>query len=79
MDAVLRMDDRGLTPRIRMLLHDEVVMSVPTSEYDEYRIAALDCMTTTWTPHGSSRGVPITAAGGRPGESWAAAYEKASQ
>jgi hypothetical protein len=73
-NGLLRLDDRGLTPSIRMLLHDEVVLSVPIAEYRQYEQAVLGCLTSAWKPTTGSLTVPITAKSGRPGRTWADAY-----
>jgi DNA polymerase I-like protein with 3'-5' exonuclease and polymerase domains len=73
--GVLRMHARGLSKYLRLLIHDEVLLSVPAGEYDDIALAVQDCLTTSWTPSYASRSVAIEAAIGRPGANWAAVYE----
>ena len=74
-DGVLRMHARGLSKYLRLLIHDEVLLSVPAGQYDEIAVAVLDCLSTSWSPSYASRPVAIKACIGRPGANWAAVYE----
>jgi DNA polymerase-1 len=54
-EAVVKMFDAGLGDNVRLLVHDEVVLSVPAAEVDSACKIVNDCMNTTFL------GVPITA------------------
>lgn len=70
-ECLLRLDDAGLTPNLRMMIHDEVVLSVPEAEVKEYRETVRDCMTFEWAPRPGDTPVPIRATVSSPGRSWA--------
>jgi DNA polymerase I len=53
--ALITMDEKGLTPYLRLPIHDEVLASVPARESAEYAREIERCMTMTLG------GVPITA------------------
>lgn len=75
MEGLLHMDEAGLTPMLRAVIHDEVVLSVPSKDYDEVGRLVLDCLSFEWAPPGAYRLVAITAElGARPGSNWAEAY-----
>ena len=75
MEGLLRMDAVGLTPMLRCVVHDEVVLSVPAQDYDEVGRLVLDCLSFEWAPTACSRPVAVTAElGPRPGKTWAEAY-----
>jgi len=75
MDGLLRMDAAGLTPMLRGVVHDEVVLSVPRADYEEVGQLVLECLQGEWAPPGAGQAVPITAAlGKQPGSTWAGAY-----
>jgi len=74
MDGLLRMDAAGLTPMLRCVVHDEVVLSVPRADYQEVGQLVLKCLQGEWAPPGAEQAVPITAALGKPGSTWAGAY-----
>ncbi len=65
-------------PMLRLVVHDEIVLSVPRSNAEEIAKIAQDAMTREWAPAGKSRPVRITAGQGKPfvfGETWAALYQ----
>jgi DNA polymerase-1 len=74
MDGVLRMNEAGLTKYLRLMLHDEVLMSVPIQEYEQIVERTIECLSTTWTPPGLKFAVPIEASAGLPGSTWADCY-----
>jgi len=75
-ECLFRLDDAGLTPHMRLLVHDEVVFSVPARDVEDYRRVIEDCMTFEWAP--SPRLIPVgivpTVSPGAP--NWGAAYGK---
>lgn len=70
-EGVLRIDDAGLSPYLRMLLHDEVVMSVPVADYSEIQLIVIGCLTGWWTPSDTDIPVEIKAVAGGAGRTWA--------
>jgi P4 family phage/plasmid primase-like protien len=54
-----------VTPYLRGVVHDEVIISVPENEAEEWRAALTSAFTWEW------RGVPILCDVSRPGKSWA--------
>jgi len=76
MEGLLRMDRAGLTPHLRCVVHDEVVLSVPTGDVDEVRRLVADCLTFPWAPPGASRTIDITCeVGARGSRNWSDAYK----
>jgi len=76
MEGLLRMDRAGLTPHLRCVIHDEVVLSVPTGDIDEVRRLVADCLTFPWAPPGASRTIDITCeVGARGSRNWSDAYK----
>lgn len=73
MDAILRMP-RNVSDRIRIYVHDEVVLSVPRERAQEYRDTVLDAMTSVIIPTEGDIAVPILADAGVPGDTWAGCY-----
>lgn len=64
-------------PMLRMIVHDEVVLSVPRGGAEEIARIVQRCMTRQWAPPGASRPVSITAGQGKPfvfGDTWGALY-----
>jgi DNA polymerase I-like protein with 3'-5' exonuclease and polymerase domains len=60
-----------------MIVHDEIVLSVPRESAEEIARIVQRCMTRQWAPPGASRPVSITAGQGKPfvfGETWGALY-----
>ncbi len=75
MEGLLRLDAAGLTPMLRCVVHDEVVLSVPRQDYDEVGRLVLDCLSFDWAAPGTNRAVAVTAElGKRPGSTWAEVY-----
>lgn len=64
-------------PMLRMIVHDEIVLSVPRESAEEIARIVQSCMTRQWAPPGASRPVSITAGQGKPfvfGDTWGALY-----
>lgn len=64
-------------PMLRMIVHDEVVASVPRAHAEEIARIIQSSMSREWAPAGKSRPVRITAGQGKPftfGETWGALY-----
>lgn len=64
-------------PMLRMIVHDEVVASVPREHAEEVARIIQGCMSRSWAPAGASRPVSITAGQGKPfvfAERWGALY-----
>lgn len=62
---------------LRMIVHDEVVASIPRADAVEVATLIQDCMSRQWAPAGKDRPVNITAGQGKPfvfGETWGALY-----
>lgn len=77
-DGVLRIHSRGLSTYLRLLIHDEVLLSVPENDYADVAREVQECMTASWMPVGGVRQVAIEASlGSRPGSCWADVYEGA--
>jgi DNA polymerase-1 len=62
--------DTDLWKYLRVVIHDEVVLSVPTADAEEIGREVVKAFTFDF------RGVPITAGCSRPGQTWADVYEK---
>lgn len=65
-------------PYLRVVVHDEIVMSVPEKDYDEIAREVVRCMTFDLgeVTNGRLASVPITAGFSKPGRTWAEVYEK---
>lgn len=66
-----------MLPMLRMIVHDEVVASVPEKDAEECARILQSCMSRTWVPAGCSIPVSITAGQGKPftfGDTWNALY-----
>ena len=63
-DAALRMANAGLTDMLRLVVHDEYVLSVPKDQLGDVLPAINDCMNMEF------RGIPITASAEVLGERW---------
>lgn len=59
-----------LVPRLRVIVHDEIAMSLPQDRLEESCAQVVDAMTTVF------RGVPITWGASRPGDNWNECYLK---
>jgi DNA polymerase I len=55
-----------MLPMIRMVVHDEVVFSVPEKDKEECARIAQECLSREWAPAGKSVPVRITAGQGKP-------------
>ena len=67
MEALLRLPE-WILPHFRVLVHDELVFSVPEKWWQECADVVVNACTMDF------RGVPITAGVSRPGETWAGCY-----
>jgi len=56
--------------RVRAVIHDEIVVSIPKDEVEDYSRGILDALTFEF------QGVPITSGASTLGANWAACYEK---
>lgn len=84
MEGVLRLPPEAV-PRLRAIVHDEIVLSVPAANYEECRAQVLAALTFAFTmpadysllPHGVEvQPVPILAETGEPGADWADCYRE---
>lgn len=67
-----------MLPMLRVIVHDEIVLSVPRDSAEECARIAQRCMSRMWAPAGASMPVAITAGQGKPfvfGGNWAQLYE----
>lgn len=71
-----------MIPMLRVIVHDEVVLSVPETDYVECARIVQQCMSREWAPPGASNPVRITAGGGKTpefhqglGRTWAECYK----
>jgi DNA polymerase-1 len=65
-------------PMLRVIVHDEVVASVPRKHATEIATIIQSCMSREWAPVGKDRPVRISAGQGKPfvfGETWGSLYE----
>jgi len=68
-----------ILPMLRVIVHDEVVLSVPRKDREEVARTVQSAMSRMWAPAGASIPVSITAGQGKPfvfGTTWGALYEK---
>lgn len=66
-----------MLPMLRMIVHDEVVASVPEKDAEECARVLQSCMSRMWAPAGASIPVSITAGQNKPftfGPNWNALY-----
>lgn len=68
--ALIDMDERGLTPLLRLPIHDEVVASAPAAQAEEVAREISECMTFDLF------GVPIEAGPEVGGRAWGSLYMK---
>lgn len=68
-EGLLRLPSE-LWPMLRLVVHDEIVMSVPEADQEDVRRMVLDAFTMEF------KGVPVTAGASQPGKNWRAAYGK---
>lgn len=62
--GIIRLHRQGLGPRLRLVVHDEVILSVPEAEADSYARQIEDAMSTTF------KGIPITTEAKIIGKRW---------
>lgn len=66
-----------MLPMLRVIVHDEIVLSVPEKDAQECARVAQDCLSRLWAPAGASRPVRFTAGQGKPfvfGRTWNDCY-----
>lgn len=66
-----------MLPMIRVIVHDELVLSVPESDKEECARIVQSCLSREWAPAGASIPVSITAGQGKPfnfGPTWGSLY-----
>lgn len=61
-------------PMLRVIVHDELVLSVPEDDFDDVARVVKESMSFDFTGPGGT--VPITAGVSKPGRTWAEVYEK---
>lgn len=68
--------DRSVLKYLRVIVHDEVVLSVPREDAQEIGRFVRDCMTREWCPPGTSLPVRFTAGSGeiKTSDTWAGLY-----
>lgn len=71
-----------MLPMLRVIVHDEVVLSVPEKDAQECAKIVQECMSREWAPSGASRPVKVTAGNGKMlefhkglGRNWAECYK----
>jgi len=69
-ESLLMMDAVGLTDYVRLVLHDEVVLSVPSGHFDEISRDTQRCLTRSWRPPSGASWVHLPATVSMPGETW---------
>lgn len=67
---VLGMEVLGLTDNIRLLLHDEVILSVPVDSYTEHAETIRTCLSVPWRPSPRDRWIDLPVHISTPGASW---------
>ena len=72
-ECLFRLDEVGLTPNLRMVVHDEVVLSIPEADVEDYRAVIGNCMTITWAPGDVMKRVATHASVSEPALSWGGA------
>lgn len=76
MEGLLRLPVEVL-PMLRAVVHDEIVLSVPTDVIDDVERAVVDALSFPWAPEGATRQVQIEAGlGERRGSTWGDVYRK---
>jgi DNA polymerase-1 len=75
MEAVLRLPVE-IVPMLRLLVHDELVFSIPLDDADRIEALILESMNFCWAPPGAKLEVPITADLAKRGQNWADCYRK---
>lgn len=62
-------------PMLRAVVHDEVVLSVPTGDAEEIGLLVVSCLERDWCPEGASIPVHFPAELSGPGVNWGASYK----
>ncbi len=73
MEGLLRLPE-WLVPRLRAVVHDELVFSVPVDRLDDARTQILDALQFSVRLSEDAAPVPVLAEAGDPGEDWADCY-----
>lgn len=73
MQGILRLPREAL-PRLRAIVHDEIVLSVPAENYEACRAQVLAALQFDLSPWPGALPVPVLAATGEPGRDWADCY-----
>lgn len=72
-EGILRLPREALS-RLRAVVHDEIVLSVPERSYEECRRQVLDALQFDFTPWPGAQSVPVLAESGAPGRDWVDCY-----
>lgn len=72
-EGILRLSPET-AERIRAIVHDEIVLSVPRDRFEEFRDEVLAALQFNFMARPGDRPVPILAAASEPGRDWADAY-----
>ena len=75
MEGILRLPIE-VVPMLRMLVHDELVFSVPKDRADDIEAQILDALQFEWSPHEGARPIQVLADLGCRGDNWAEVYAK---
>lgn len=75
MEAVLRLP-LELVPMLRLLVHDELVFSIPLFDADRFEALILEAMNFQWAPPGARVPIQISADLAKRGRNWADCYRK---
>lgn len=65
-------------PYLRVIVHDEIVMSVPTKDFEEISRVVVEAMSFDLgdATGGKLGSIPVVAEASKPGRTWAAVYDK---
>lgn len=76
-EGLLRLPDE-VWPMLRVIVHDELVLSIPEDIVEDVRRVVIDAMSFDLADVTGGRlaSVPITAGSSKPGRTWAEVYEK---
>lgn len=76
MEGILRLP-LEIVPMLRAIVHDEIVLSVPTNDVDNVREEVLKSLQFEWAPTPDGQPVMILADGTAAAKSWGACYQPA--
>lgn len=74
-EGILRLD-LDVVRRLRAIVHDEIVLSVPFEDADDYAEAITAALSFDWAPPGADRPVSVMCGVEGLGTSWGAIYRK---